>query len=647
KEQTEEELFNLLQYGDMRVRQKAQFELVKRGEKGIEVFKKAIAQTDNQLARVHGIWGIGQLARANKAHASLFLPLLNDADPEIIAQASKILGDVRYKESADQLIPLLTNDNSRVKFFAAQALGRIAYDKAIDPLLDMIEKNNDEDVYIRHAGVVALSRIGKVEPIAALATSASRSLRIAGVLVLRRLHSDKVALFLTDSDEYIVTEAARAINDDLSIEGALPALAATLSEKRFTSEPLLRRAINACLRVGGDAELNTLIAFAERNDVPAALRAEALATLGSWPSPSVMDRVDGRYRGKIERDPAPVIAKVQPHINKFLQSKDGSVLAASAQMISSLGIHDFNEALKKLMQQHESPAVRSAMLTALNQLKVEDMESVIKRGMTDRDAAVRTTALGLLDELDISRENLPGVIDPIFKKGTVREQQQLLRVLGKIPLEKTETVLSNLVDQLEAGKFPPPITLDLIEAVNETKSEKLMARVSSIHPTGATVEAFAETLYGGDPGAGWRIFNTNSTAQCVRCHAIRGEGGTVGPDLSEIGATLSREQLVEAMVEPSARLAPGYGSVTLTLNDGQSVSGILLEETDQELLIKTSDAEPMRVPISRISKRDNTPSGMPPMGTLLSKREIRDLVEFLSGMKGEKVAAKGGHGGGE
>ncbi|HEX5170885.1 MAG TPA: heme-binding protein, partial [Cyclobacteriaceae bacterium] len=46
KEQTEEELFNLLQYGDMRVRQKAQFELVKRGEKGIEVFKKAIAQTD-------------------------------------------------------------------------------------------------------------------------------------------------------------------------------------------------------------------------------------------------------------------------------------------------------------------------------------------------------------------------------------------------------------------------------------------------------------------------------------------------------------------------------------------------------------------------------------------------------------------------
>jgi HEAT repeat protein len=166
-----------------------------------------------------------------------------------------------------------------VKFFAAQALGRIAYDKAIDPLLAMIEANNDTDLYIRHAGVLALARIGKVEPIAALSTSSNRSLRIAAVLVLRRLKSDKVSLFLNDSDEYIVTEAARAINDDLSIEGTLPALAATLTEKRFTSEPLLRRGINACLRVGSAKELDILIAFAERTDISPTLRAEALATL--------------------------------------------------------------------------------------------------------------------------------------------------------------------------------------------------------------------------------------------------------------------------------------------------------------------------------------------------------------------------------
>src|SRR5690606_14269364 len=104
--------------------------------------------------------------------------------PEIIAQAAKVLGDVKHRDAGETLVPLLQHDNLRVKFFAAQALGRIAYEPAIGPLLSMIEENQDRDVYIRHAGVLALSRIGSVEPIAALVDNPSRSLRIAAVLVL-------------------------------------------------------------------------------------------------------------------------------------------------------------------------------------------------------------------------------------------------------------------------------------------------------------------------------------------------------------------------------------------------------------------------------------------------------------------------------
>jgi putative heme-binding domain-containing protein len=630
--QEDGELNKLLFYPDMRIRQKAQFELVSRGQKGWDELKKALTQRENQLARVHAIWGMGQLARKDKSHALPLIDLLKDEDPEIVAQAAKVMGEIKYKEAGDALIPILQHSYPRAIFFAAQALGRIEHSAAVTPIIQMIEKNNDEDNYLRHAGVLALSRIAQIEPITALATSNSRALRIAAVLVLRRLRNEQVAIFLQDKDEYIVTEAARAINDDLSIEKALPALAATLAEKRFTSEPLLRRGINASLRVGGEKEMDALIAFAKRTDLPSAIRAEALATLGVWASPSTLDRVDGRLRGKVERDPAVVTSKVLSLGSSFLQGKDPDIQVAAARMFSDLGIKDYNEDLAKLLG-HSSPAVRSAVITSLNRLKYEKIESVIKRGMEDKDPSVRAVAIGLLNELDITKENLPVIVKPIFKNGTVREQQELLKVLGEMPVEKSEPVLEGLIDDLAGKKLPPTITLDLMEAVDSTHSEKLIAKLNPLRTTGSKADSFAEALYGGDARSAWWYFMTNSTAQCVRCHAINGEGGTVGPELGQIGDKLSREELLRALVEPSARLSPGYGTVKLTLKDGQEVTGILMEESADELIIKTSDAEPLEVSTSRISKRENTPSAMPPMGTLMSKREIRDMVELLANLK--------------
>jgi len=633
-DQSDDKLFELLSHADMRIRQKAQFELVNRGKKGAQVFKKAIDQTGNQLARIHGIWGLGQLGRQRIDHVAPIVGLLKDSDPEIVAQAAKVLGDVKYAEAAAQLMPLLSHDYPRARFYAAEALGRIKYEQAIPELLKMIEANNDEDVYIRHAGVLALSRIGKQEPIVALASSSSRSLRIAAVLVLRRLGSEKVSVFLKDQDEYIVTEAARAINDDWSIEPALPALAATLAETRFTSEPLLRRAINAALRVGGEKELDMVIAFAQREGVSPELKAEALATLGLWANPSVMDRVDGRYRGEIKRDPALAQAKAKANAGKVLQSSSAEVVVAAANMLAELQVSDFNDQLATMMSSHPLPEVRASMLRSLSKLNYTDMEGLMKKGMNDSESEVRTAALSLLQDIDVSAENLPGIVNPIFQKGSLQEQQEALRVLGKMPLEKTQSVLSALVDRLLNKKLDKSLTLDVIESVEATKSQELIAKLEPLKTDDtSSVAAFQETLYGGNGRQGYMVFNYNAAAQCNRCHVISGSGTTVGPQLAGVASRLSREQLLEALIEPSARLAPGFGSVSLTLKDGQKVSGILMEETDKELVLKTSEAEPLHIATARISERKNSPSAMPPMGSILTKREIRDLVEFLSNLK--------------
>ncbi|MBP6827596.1 MAG: HEAT repeat domain-containing protein [Saprospiraceae bacterium] len=628
--QSPDMLYSLLFNADLRIRKKAQFELVSRGETGFSVLTKALAQTGNQLARIHGIWGVGQLARQDKKYASPLIPLLKDKDAEIIAQAAKMLGDAEVKSVGDDLIPLLRSPQYRVRFYAAEALGQLAHVAAVQPLIDLLKANNDEDVYIRHAGVLALARIGKTEPVIALTNSPVKALRTAAVLVLRRLKNENVALFLHDKDEYIATEAARAINDDLSIPASLPALAAVLKEKRFTSEPLLRRAINAALRVGGDKELDILIAFSTGTDLKDEIKAEALAALGTWTNPSVLDRVDGRFRGRVERDPTAVRSKLQPHIARFLKESNPETLIAVAGLLANLNIADANEQLAKIYAETKESRVKMAVLPALQRLNYAKMESVIKSGMEDVDEQVRTVALGLLNNSNVSKESLPSIVNTIFAKGGIREQQQMLIVLGKLDTEKTASILENLIGQIRDKKLSPDLNLELKEAVEASGSAALKAQWAAVTPIHSLTDEYSEALFGGNPDAGEHLFTYNPTAQCMRCHALGIDGGTVGPPLTHIGSVLSREQILQALVDPSARLAPGYGNVSLKLKDGQEVFGVLAKETDSALTLTTADAEPLVIPVSRIEKRTNLPSSMPAMGGLLTKREIRDIVAFLA-----------------
>ncbi len=629
------DLVAFLKYPDMRIRKKAQFELATRTFWGYRALKRVIEDEQHQFARIHAIWGIGQIAGKNKDKAEPLMALLTDNDPEIVAQAAKVLGDVKYANAAKSLIPLLQNENARVQFFAAQALGRIQFEEAIQPLLNLIERNSDKDIYIRHAAVLALSRIGKVDPIADLVNNPNRSLRIAAVLVLRRLQNEKVANFLNDKDEYIVAEAARAINDDWSIEKALPALAKTLTEQRFTSEPLLRRAINAALRVGGEKEMVNLIAFAKRLDVASNLRGEALAALGTWGEPSVLDRVDGRYRGEIKRNPSMVKSKIEKEISGFLKDNDPEILIGVTKTLSSLKIDSYNKELFMIMVEHKSPNVKAAALDALGNLNAENMESAIKLGMRDKDQNVRAVAVGLISKMKISKEKLPSIVDPIFRSGSIREQQKMLGVLGELPFEKSESTLYKLIQQANNKQLDQGVILDLIEAVEATKSESLITKLDKLKSGGHTIDSYNETLYGGEWWPGRTVFNSNPAAQCVRCHAVDGAGGKVGPALDNIANVLTREQILESLIEPSARLAPGYGTVTVTLKDGQVVTGILEEESKEEIILRTSDAEPMEIAISRIEKRQNGLSAMPAIGRLITKRELRDLIEYLSNLKKE------------
>lgn len=415
-ERSSDELITLLEHADMRVRKKSQFELVSRSENG--ALLESLSRSDHQLARIHGIWGLAQLARQSPDAAEPLIPYLEDPDSEIRAQIAKMLGDIRLESAADNIIPLLKDNNARVRFFAAEALGRIAWRPAFDAIVSMLELNDDEDVYLRHGGAIALERIGDEDALAMLSDHSSRAVRIAAVVALKRLESPGVVRFLDDEDEFIVTNAARAINDDGLIEEGLDKLSMILEQDQFLNEPLIRRAINTSLILGSPEGALRLASFAVRDDIPEELKVEALETLAVWPSPSVLDRVTGDPRGKIENDPDDARHAIEPVITNILSDEKKSVRIAGLKVAGNLNYTPAISGIFSLLNNDPAPEVRIASLQALANLGYEEMDEAVFVAMEDEDRSVRRNALQLLPDLDLPAENIVTVIEMVLESGT-------------------------------------------------------------------------------------------------------------------------------------------------------------------------------------------------------------------------------------
>ena len=631
---TPADLTTLLRHADMRIRQKAQFELVRRGD--VQPLAAAVKDPAHQLARIHAMWGVAQLARKSAAHAALLTPLLSDGDAEIRAQAAKLLGDLKYGDAAPLLLPLLKDPAPRPRFFAAEALGRLAHKPATAPIVAMLAANDDKDALLRHAGALALSRIGDAAALANLSTHPSQGVRIAAIVALRRMRHPDVGRFVADRDEPVVQEAARAINDDGGIEKAMPALARTLAEARFTSEPLLRRAISANLKVGSADAVARLAAFAADASRPERLRVEAVAALGVVTAPSPMDRVDGIY---LEQAKPGDTAAAQAAVLELLRGgaaveKSPALRVALAEAAGRLDVQAAAPILIAQLKGDSAAEVRVASLRALQALKPKNMDEVMKMAVADGSADVRRAALNILAALPLSDaakvENLTAVI----RSGSQADQQAGFDVLGTLKSSEAEKALAGFFDQLAAGKLPAAVQLDLVNAMQANGAASLQSKLEAYQKSkGADtlVIAFRDALLaGGSPQRGRDVFVEHPAAACTRCHTVRNAGSDVGPNLGGVGSRLSRDQILQSLLEPNAAIAPGFGTVGITLKNGQRVDGTLRAETAAEVVVVagTPPAE-QRIAKADIASRTDPVSAMPAMGPLLKPRELRDVIAYL------------------
>lgn len=640
-----DELAKLLAHPDRRVRQGAQFELAKREQ--LEVFNQVATSSDNQLARLHAIWGVGQIVDQLRDVRERVEPtkvlsgtLVKDADPEVRAQAAKVLGDLEVPES---LVALLNDENPRVKYFALVGVGKGTHFGDTRPMfnriVEILAENDDQDPVLRHGAVLALTGTRNVQQIGELSKHDSVAVRRAAVVALRRLQSPTIVRFLGDGNELVTLEAARAIHD-LPIEAAMPQLAG-LIDRGLKDDALLRRVLNANFRIGDAETAAALAQYAAKSSSPEAMRLEALAMLEDWAEPKPTDRVLNFYRPLEKRDPEVAKAALVTQLPGLLAGPE-KVRNAAAKLAAKFGIQEVAPVLIALIgDAQQSPQTRADALTAAVALDGGNKQAVLD-AMSSDVPEVRAAARSLL--LKVAPEEAIAKLAAGAKADTVVERQQALASLAETNLDGAAAAIADRLNALLAGEVPVDTQLDVVQAGEAKRDVKevgdLLAKYEASLDASDPLTFYRSALAGGDAEKGRKIFFEKTEVSCVRCHRAEGVGGRVGPELDKIGAEKEAEYLLEAVVRPNAKIAKGFESVMVLTVDGQTLSGVLKEENDDTLSLVNAEGNLLTISQDDIDVRKAANSPMPEdIYKHLSRQEVRDLVAFLASLKGASGGA--------
>lgn len=643
----DDDLAKLLGHPDQRVRLGAQTALAARGPAGMRVFTR-VARVDSDagqerrdLARLHALWGLGMMARQTPETISGVLAFLRDQDPEVRAQAAKVLGDTRWKAATRGLLQNLSDPSARVRFFAATALGKIGAPQAVPALVKMLQTQPDamaSDAFLRHAAVVALASCASGEALSELASAPEPAVRAAGLLALRKQGSPLVAGFLADADPLLAREAARAIHD-ARIEPALPQLAAlplNAAWKRDLAEPIARRIVNANFLLGSEEAAARLAALSAQEQAALSARLDALEALRQWNTDLGRDRITGLYQPvKAERIPTAAASALQPTLEALLKDADAQIRSAALEAAGSLKLTASEPLLLQAAQADADGNARAAALRALASIGSPNLRVALTAALQSKDKPVLEEARKLSAKLFPAAATEDAA--KLLETGTLAEKQAAFKGLATAEGNDADKLITQWLDRLLAGRVEPGLQLDLLQAAAQRKTPAVSQKLAAFEAARSTSDPLArwtECLEGGNAAAGREIFREKAEAACMRCHKVKGEGGDVGPDLAGI-AKQDRKALLASIVTPNAAISPGYENVLLTLTDGELTAGILSAEDENAItLTQLATGEKTQVAKKLVAKRDHIPSAMPEgLGEVLGKQGLRDVIEYLATLK--------------
>jgi putative heme-binding domain-containing protein len=315
-------------------------------------------------------------------------------------------------------------------------------------------------------------------------------------------------------------------------------------------------------------------------------------------------------------------------------------LAAIAAVHGS--VQEFAEPLRTLATGSTVPnEVRLAALAELSQGQPVDETSFVwltKQLTPETSPALRLVAARTLGNAQLTAPQQGILCEALSQAGPLEFSallaayerpgdanlgEQLAAALRKSPgnASLSRSQLEALVNHYPAAAhtaFRPLV--DRLQAAGEAQRMRL--------------DELSSQLAAGHAQAGKQVFASRQ-AGCALCHRVGKEGGQIGPDLSTIGQRRNARDLLEAIVFPSASFARGFESHAFQLDDGRTISGLILRESADALVIRGTDQRELRLPRKSIEQMKPSETSIMPAGldNTMSPEQLADLVAYLQSLK--------------
>ena len=595
-------LFNELKSPNRYEQQQAKRVLTERGKSILKDLERWTREQKDEAGRLQALW---MYQAIDVVEPALLDKVLTARDGRIRAAATRVISywHPRLKNAQELLAKGVADEFPRVRIEAVRALAEIPNARSAELVLCAL--NLPMDSFLDYAVWLSINDLAKTW-----------------------VEAVKTGAWKPEGREKQLEFAMKALE---------PGLAAELVGESLASRPISRDGTGPWIEIisqSGDAKaLSRLYQQVLTNGFDEAAAVRALNALGDA----------ARLRNQKPTGDLASVGTLFKHDSERLRRAAVELAGKwkSASLLPDLiGLAKGPEAKPDLIKA-ACTSVReiggSAAITELTKLTTAENRPEIRRG-----------AVTALASLDLERAKQPAIE---LLNGTTDDNQALELWRSLLEIKGAAKALTRA---LPRSGLSPVMARAGVRAAGEggrNEPDLLFAleRGADLEGEGqslsdAEIKSLVEkVMKEGDAARGQILFRRKDTS-CTLCHAIGGAGGKVGPDMTSIGASAQPDYLIESILYPNRKIKEGYHSIQVETADGDDISGILVRENNNQLVLRNSQDVEVSIAKDNIKSRKLGNSLMPSgLVDALTGAERLDLYRFLIelGKPGPYDASKG------